>query len=51
MHNILLSQEHIAMSEAIKRRNDFPVSERSEPGLGIDLLTEVLRKGAVDSGR
>ena len=34
------------MSEAIKRSNDFPVSERSEPALGKDLLTEVLRKGA-----
>ena len=34
------------MSEAIKRSNDFPVSERSEPAFGKDLLTEVLRKGA-----
>ena len=34
------------MSEAIKRLNDFPVSERSEPAFGKDLLTEVLRKGA-----
>ena len=34
------------MSEAIKRLNDFPVSERSEPAFGKDLLTDVLRKGA-----
>ena len=34
------------MSEAIKRPNDFRVSERSEPVFGKDLLTEVLRKGA-----
>ena len=34
------------MSEAIKRLTDFPVSERSEPAFGKDLLTEVLRKGA-----
>lgn len=34
------------MSEAIKRSNDFPVSEMSEPAFGKDLLTEVLRKGA-----
>lgn len=34
------------MSEAIKRPNDFPVSERSERAFGKDLLTEVLRKGA-----
>lgn len=34
------------MSEAIKRSNDFPASERSEPAIGKDLLTEVLRKGA-----
>lgn len=31
------------MSEAIKRSDTFPVSERSEPALGKDLLTEVLR--------
>ena len=46
MHNILFFQEHTAMSEAIKRLTDFPVSERSEPAFGKDLLTEVLRKGA-----
>ena len=34
------------MSEATKRSNEFPVSERSEPSFGRDLLTEVLRKGA-----
>ncbi len=34
------------MSEAIKRLTDFPVSERSEPAFGKDLLTDVLRKGA-----
>lgn len=34
------------MSEAIKKSNDLPVSERSDPVLGTDLLTEVLRKGA-----
>lgn len=46
MHNILFFPEHTAMSEAIKRPNDFRVSERSEPAFGKDLLTEVLRKGA-----
>jgi putative transposase len=46
LHNIRFSQEHTAMSEATKRSNEFPVSERSEPSFGRDLLTEVLRKGA-----
>ena len=34
------------MSEAIKTPPDLPVSEMSDPALGKDLLTEVLRKGA-----
>ena len=44
-----LSQEHTTLSEAIKTPSDLPVSEMSEmsdPALGKDLLTEVLRKGA-----
>jgi transposase-like protein len=48
LHNILFSPEHTAMSEAIKRPNDLPVSELSDPAFGKDLLTEVLRKGARD---
>ena len=46
LYNQHLSQEHTAMSEAIKTPNDLPVSEKSDPGFGKDLLTEVLRKGA-----
>lgn len=41
-----LSPEHTTMSEAIKTPPDLPVSEMSDPALGKDLLTEVLRKGA-----
>jgi hypothetical protein len=40
------SQEHTTMRDANETLNVLPVSSIPEPGLGKDLLTDVLRRGA-----
>jgi transposase-like protein len=47
LHDIpILFQEHTTMSEVIETLHDLPVPPVGSAGIGKDLLTEILRKGA-----